>query len=46
MAAVNHPGEGAALYEAVHAIGEELCPALGISIPVGMLSPYSLTSSN
>ena len=35
MAAVNHPGEGAALYEAVHAIGEELCPRLGIEIPVG-----------
>lgn len=35
MAAVNHPGEGAALYEAVHAIGMELCPKLGISIPVG-----------
>lgn len=35
MAAVNHPGEGAALYEAVHAIGMELCPELGISIPVG-----------
>jgi phosphoribosylformylglycinamidine synthase len=35
MAAVNHPGEGAALYEAVNAIGMELCPALGISIPVG-----------
>ncbi|KAH8803209.1 CobB/CobQ-like glutamine amidotransferase domain-containing protein [Xylogone sp. PMI_703] len=35
MAAVNHPGEGAALYEAVHAIGMELCPALGVSIPVG-----------
>jgi len=35
MAAVNHPGEGAALYEAVHAIGEELCPKLGIEIPVG-----------
>ena len=35
MAAVNHPGEGAALYEAVHAIGIELCPRLGISIPVG-----------
>ncbi|MFK8041169.1 phosphoribosylformylglycinamidine synthase subunit PurQ, partial [Congregibacter sp.] len=29
------PGEGAALYDAVHAIGEELCPALGIAIPVG-----------
>ena len=35
MAAVNHPGEAAALYEAVHAIGMELCPQLGISIPVG-----------
>ncbi|KAK3390602.1 CobB/CobQ-like glutamine amidotransferase domain-containing protein [Podospora didyma] len=35
MAAVNHPGEGAALYEAVEAIGMELCPGLGISIPVG-----------
>ncbi|CAK7214252.1 phosphoribosylformylglycinamidine synthase [Sporothrix bragantina] len=35
MAAVNHPGEGAALYEAVHAIGEELCPRLGLEIPVG-----------
>ncbi|KAG9236710.1 CobB/CobQ-like glutamine amidotransferase domain-containing protein [Amylocarpus encephaloides] len=35
MASVNHSGEGAALYEAVHAIGMELCPELGISIPVG-----------
>lgn len=35
MAAVNHPGEGARLYEAVHAIGKELCPQLKISIPVG-----------
>lgn len=35
MAAVNHPGEAAGLYEAVHAIGMELCPALGVSIPVG-----------
>ncbi|EHL01446.1 putative Phosphoribosylformylglycinamidine synthase [Glarea lozoyensis 74030] len=35
MAAVNHTGEGAALYEGVKAIGMELCPALGISIPVG-----------
>ncbi|CAG8956024.1 hypothetical protein HYFRA_00008880 [Hymenoscyphus fraxineus] len=35
MAAVNHPGEGAALYEAVQAIGMDLCPQLGISIPVG-----------
>lgn len=35
MAASSHPGEGAALYEAVEAIGMELCPELGISIPVG-----------
>ena len=35
MAAVNHPGEGAALYEAVHAIGIEMCPELKIGIPVG-----------
>ncbi|KAI0155935.1 CobB/CobQ-like glutamine amidotransferase domain-containing protein [Pestalotiopsis sp. NC0098] len=35
MAAVNHPGEGPALYEAVKAIGMELCPQLGVSIPVG-----------
>ncbi|RPA85248.1 phosphoribosylformylglycinamidine synthase [Ascobolus immersus RN42] len=35
MAAGNHPGEGAALYEAVEAIGLDLCPKLGVSIPVG-----------
>ena len=35
MAASNHPGEGAALFEAVEAIGMDLCPKLGISIPVG-----------
>ena len=35
MAAINHAGEGASLYEAVHAIGMDLCPQLGISIPVG-----------
>ncbi|KAF9160793.1 hypothetical protein DFQ26_005164 [Actinomortierella ambigua] len=35
MAAPDHPGEGARLYEAVQAIGLELCPSLGISIPVG-----------
>ncbi|KJX96312.1 phosphoribosylformylglycinamidine synthase like protein [Zymoseptoria brevis] len=35
MAASGHPGEGAALYEAVEAIGMQLCPELGISIPVG-----------
>ncbi|KAF4556624.1 Phosphoribosylformylglycinamidine synthase [Elsinoe fawcettii] len=35
MAASGHPGEGANLYDAVEAIGMELCPELGISIPVG-----------
>jgi phosphoribosylformylglycinamidine synthase len=35
MAAVNYPGEGAALYKAVYAIGMEMCPKLKISIPVG-----------
>jgi phosphoribosylformylglycinamidine synthase len=35
MAACGEPGEDAALYEAVHAVGMELCPALGIAIPVG-----------
>jgi phosphoribosylformylglycinamidine synthase len=33
--AANHPGEGAGLYDAVKAIGIDLCPELGISIPVG-----------
>ncbi|KAF1969385.1 phosphoribosylformylglycinamidine synthase [Bimuria novae-zelandiae CBS 107.79] len=35
MSASSHPGEAAALYEAVEAIGMGLCPRLGISIPVG-----------
>ena len=35
MAACGEPGEDAALYETVKAIGMELCPALGVSIPVG-----------
>lgn len=35
MAACGEPGEDAALYETVKAVGMELCPALGISIPVG-----------
>lgn len=34
MAAVNHPGEGAALYEAVQG-AMEICSALNVSIPVG-----------
>ncbi|GAB3030196.1 phosphoribosylformylglycinamidine synthase [Bowmanella dokdonensis] len=35
MAAAGHPGEDAGLYEAVKAVGEELCPALELTIPVG-----------
>ena len=35
MAACGESGEDAALFDAVQAVGMELCPALGISIPVG-----------
>jgi phosphoribosylformylglycinamidine synthase len=35
MAAPAVPGDAADLYAAVHAVGMELCPALGITIPVG-----------
>ena len=35
MCAAGHPGEDAALFDTVRAVGMELCPALGISIPVG-----------
>ncbi len=35
MAAVGHAGEDAALYDTVQAVATELCPALGIAIPVG-----------
>jgi phosphoribosylformylglycinamidine synthase len=35
MAACGEPGEDAALYATVRAVGEDLCPALGIAIPVG-----------
>jgi phosphoribosylformylglycinamidine synthase len=35
MAAAGHAGEDANLYDAVYAVGMELCPQLGISIPVG-----------
>lgn len=35
MAPAGHPGEDADLYDTVRAVGMELCPALGISIPVG-----------
>jgi phosphoribosylformylglycinamidine synthase len=35
MAAAGHPGEDAALYAGVQAVGMEFCPALGLTIPVG-----------
>lgn len=35
MAAPSVPGDAADLYEAVKAVGMELCPALGVTIPVG-----------
>lgn len=35
MASPNYEGDGADLYEAVQSIGMELCPELGITIPVG-----------
>ncbi|WP_087719103.1 phosphoribosylformylglycinamidine synthase [Salinicola salarius] len=35
MSAADHVGENQALFDAVHAVGMELCPALGIAVPVG-----------
>jgi len=35
MAACGEAGEDAALYDTVRAVGMELCPALGIGVPVG-----------
>jgi phosphoribosylformylglycinamidine synthase len=35
MAACGEPGEDAALFDTVQAVGMQLCPALGIGIPVG-----------
>ncbi|HEX6834489.1 MAG TPA: phosphoribosylformylglycinamidine synthase, partial [Rudaea sp.] len=35
MAAIGIPGEDVSLYDAVKAVGMQLCPQLGISIPVG-----------
>jgi phosphoribosylformylglycinamidine synthase len=35
MAACGEPGEDAALYDTVKAVGLELCPALGVGVPVG-----------
>lgn len=35
MCAAGHPGEDARLYRTVEAVGMELCPALGLTVPVG-----------
>lgn len=35
MAAAGHPGEDQALFDTVKAVGLELCPELGLTIPVG-----------
>ncbi|MDG2335382.1 MAG: phosphoribosylformylglycinamidine synthase [Myxococcota bacterium] len=35
MAPAGHTGEDAGLYDAVQAVGLEICPALGIAVPVG-----------
>ena len=44
MAPAGHPGEDAALYDTVRAVALELCPALGVSIPVGKDSMSMQTS--
>lgn len=35
MAAAGAPGQDQALFDAVHAVGMEFCPALGMTVPVG-----------
>ncbi|MFK7604712.1 MULTISPECIES: phosphoribosylformylglycinamidine synthase [unclassified Pseudomonas] len=35
MSAAGHPGEDSRLFDTVKAVGMELCPELGITIPVG-----------
>jgi phosphoribosylformylglycinamidine synthase len=35
MAAAGYAGEDEKLYDTVHAVGEDFCPALGMTIPVG-----------
>ena len=44
MAAAGQPGQDEALFDAVRAVGMELCPALGIAIPVGKDSLSMRTS--
>lgn len=44
MAAAGAPGEDAALFDTVRAVALDLCPALGVSIPVGKDSMSMRTS--
>ncbi|MBQ0724566.1 MAG: phosphoribosylformylglycinamidine synthase [Cycloclasticus sp.] len=44
MAACGEPGEDANLFDTVRAVGMELCPALGLAIPVGKDSMSMKTS--
>jgi phosphoribosylformylglycinamidine synthase len=46
MAAAGHPGEDAALFDTVRAVAMNLCPRLGISIPVGKDSLSMKTAWN
>jgi phosphoribosylformylglycinamidine synthase len=46
MAACGQPGQDAALFDTVKAVGMDLCPALGISIPVGKDSLSMRTTWN
>lgn len=46
MCAAGHPGEDEKLYRTVEAVGMELCPALGITIPVGKDSMSMRTAWN
>jgi len=46
MAACGQPGQDAALFDTVRAVGMELCPELGISIPVGKDSLSMRTTWN
>ena len=44
MAANGHPGEDAGLFDAVKTLGMEICPELGITVPVGKDSMSMKTS--
>ncbi|HEX8788479.1 MAG TPA: phosphoribosylformylglycinamidine synthase, partial [Telluria sp.] len=46
MAACGQPGQDAALFDTVKAVGMDLCPALGVSIPVGKDSLSMRTTWN